>query len=812
MGLSKELGANGPGTRDSIGTFLTLDPTSVDDVPANDLNPWFAGTTYDWTLSGAEAVLDLPIDAQVLYAELVWGGSSYYGVEDVRDAIDGPVTLAIGNDSLAVLPDATTGLDVDEMSAQGFFAHYYMRTADVTDFVADHGEGTYAVTGVPATQDTSINSLNAAGWTLVVAYRDSAQPIRNLTVFVGGSFVDEQATEDYSVAGFCTPPMGPFDGTAVVSALEGDANLVGDELVIGPDEGGPFANLSGPNNPIDNFFASQMNGPDGMLDTSGTFGTANHDAVLGLNAVGARQGWDITHVPVSSAGGQLDNGQTSAVLRTQTSGDSYVPTTVAFAIGVNAPDFSGDGTGVLVAPTSLADDESATVTISMNNVGLVDASDVTLTMPLPTGLELDSYATDGNDGDIDGNAVATADLTTGVAVGTVGPGEVRQIVMSVRAAGAPDDLVAGWTLQPQWTYSYVSCVGEPPLEEPAIASGLHIDYEPAAGHPSGADSGERDHRGGRRAAATPTACRRPTPKATRRRATARPKAPTLGRRPSAPATARGVGSGDVAAATAQARRVAARCGSRAWRSWGCAGAGAVPGLGRSPRRDPRLGTLGARQATARPTHGRQPTPTSGVRDPRSGSSPRALLPGRRGRALRRTTAAARRDLVGFGGLTYHLGLEFDPRPDRGRSRARPTAASAHRPRTAAACRVRCTRCSSASCCRKCSMRPTCWCCPARRSRAGRDAELLAERDAIVIDHQTHRSVDDAITLQCARSRATKVVVRHGDLDGVPPPRPSRGSRTDTTPCGWRPTACTRCTATTCRRRSRRDPRARRPPN
>ncbi|MBX7078294.1 MAG: GNAT family N-acetyltransferase [Nannocystaceae bacterium] len=44
--------------------------------------------------------------------------------------------------------------------------------------------------------------------------------------------------------------------------------------------------------------------------------------------------------------------------------------------------------------------------------------------------------------------------------------------------------------------------------------------------------------------------------------------------------------------------------------------------------------------------------------------------------------------------------------------------------------------------------------------------LLAERDAIVIDHQTHRSVDDAVTLQCARSHATKVVVRHGELDRV----------------------------------------------
>ncbi|MDI3290938.1 bifunctional aminotransferase class I/II-fold pyridoxal phosphate-dependent enzyme/GNAT family N-acetyltransferase [Polyangium sp. 15x6] len=42
--------------------------------------------------------------------------------------------------------------------------------------------------------------------------------------------------------------------------------------------------------------------------------------------------------------------------------------------------------------------------------------------------------------------------------------------------------------------------------------------------------------------------------------------------------------------------------------------------------------------------------------------------------------------------------------------------------------------------------------------------LLTEKDAIVCDHQVHRSVDDAITLQCARSNATKVIVKHGELD------------------------------------------------
>ncbi|MBK6916720.1 MAG: hypothetical protein IPH07_04915 [Deltaproteobacteria bacterium] len=487
LGLAKELNANGPGTRDSIGTFITLDPTSIDNHPVNLANPWGVNTTEDWTENGAEAVLVLPKDAEVLYAELVWGGSTYYGpTEDVTAFLDDAVTLGFGVDATDVSPDPETGLVIDE-PGNGFLAHYYMRTADVTAFVAEHGAGTYDVSGVPGTQDTSINSLNAAGWTLVVAYRDSAQQIRNLTVFVGGSFVDENATEDYEFEGFCTPPMGPFTGGAVVSAIEGDANLVGDQLVIGPNAAGPFVNLSGPNNPQNNFFASQINGADGLLDSSGSFGNANHDAILGINASGGRQGWDITHVGLSSDDGQLDNGQTAAVLRTQTTGDSYVPTTVAFAIGVNAPDFSGKGTGASIDPGSLAIDDDATVTVTMNNVGLVDAENIAFTMPLPNGLSLDAFTIDGNAGDIDGNAVAAADLTTGVAIGTVGPGEVRQIVVSLSASGEPDDPDAGWTLAPGWTYDYVSCVGEPPLEEPYNAPWLELEFEPAAATTGGAD-------------------------------------------------------------------------------------------------------------------------------------------------------------------------------------------------------------------------------------------------------------------------------------------------------------------------------------
>lgn len=493
LGLSKAFAQNGPGIEDSIGTFITLDGASVDSVPAPPPgNPWPAGTTNDWTANGSAATLTLPLDAEVLYAELVWGGSTVYDTEDVTAYLDDPVTLSFGGDSTLADPDPSTALDIAELAATGFQANYYMRSADVTDFVAAHGAGVYATLGVPATQTTTINSLNAAGWSLLVAYRDSTQPIRNLTIFVGGSFVDEESIEDYDFAGFCTPPAGPFEGRAVVSTIEGDADLTGDGFQIAESAAGPFVPLSGPNNPVSNFFCSQLNDSDGQLDPSGTFGNVNQNAAAGFNVVGGRQGWDVTTLGLSSATNQLDNGQTTAVLRATTTGDSFVPTAVGFAIAVNAPSFADRGNGASGDPLELAIGESSTITVDMHNGGLVDATDVVFRIALPTGLDLASFAIDGAAGDGDGNPVDSAGLEAGVAVGDVTVGQMRQIVLEVTAVGAPA-MGNTWSVVPQWEYDYVSCVGEPPLTEPHGLAPIFIDYDPSG---SGSGTGSASASGG----------------------------------------------------------------------------------------------------------------------------------------------------------------------------------------------------------------------------------------------------------------------------------------------------------------------------
>ncbi len=462
LGLAKATDENGPGLEHSIGTFISLDPTSVDDDPLNDANPWSAGTTWDWTLNGSTGVLDLPEWAEVLHAELVWGGSYNYWPENVSNNLDVAITLATETDSFLVSPDLDTAQTLDETSYTGFAAHYYIRSADVTSFVKQHGATTYSVSGVPATQSTMIDALNAAGWTLVVAYRAESSPIRNLSIFVGGSFVDEDSEQDYGITGFCAPPYGVVEGNVVISAMEGDAALMGDELAIAQTAEGSFASLSGANNPAANFFGSQITDANGHVDMRGSFGTINHDAINGVQVPGGRQGWDLATVALSSTKGHLVNGQTSAVIRTTTTGDSYVPTLVALELDVKSPDFGGSNTFADVQEAELGD--TFMVTTTLTNAGEAEAEHIMLTMPLDPGLELQHFAINGQAGDRRGNTVTSADLTNGVDVGTLQVGEQLEVQLTLSVIAEPQDGL-GFSFGPTWYHSFVVCAGDTPIEE-----------------------------------------------------------------------------------------------------------------------------------------------------------------------------------------------------------------------------------------------------------------------------------------------------------------------------------------------------------
>ena len=206
------------------------------------------------------------------------------------------------------------------------------------------------------------------------------------------------------------------------------------------------------NNPINNFFASQINRDDGTLDTSGTFGTRNANPFTASNISGGRQGWDITNVDVSS---QLQNGQTQAFAQGTTTGDDYMITDLGLQIDVSAPAF--DVNAKTVDKTQAVVGDTLTYTIRLHNSGIVSATNVVFTDPPPAGTTFVAGSVT-----IDGVTQPSANPTTGVNLGTIAGGVTRTVVFKVLVAAIPaSPAAAQYDNAASWTYQYVSCAGQP---------------------------------------------------------------------------------------------------------------------------------------------------------------------------------------------------------------------------------------------------------------------------------------------------------------------------------------------------------------
>ncbi len=441
LGLDKASGANGPGTAGGIGTFSSLNTTLVDGT-------FPAGTTADWTRNGSSANLVIPAGSTILYAELIWSGSYSYGGEDVSASINVPVGFQTPLGSNIVTPAAATAQKVGTGSGGTCSAGpcFYVRSADVTNLVKAAGAGLYSTLGVPATQGTTENNANVAGWTLAVVYQNGNLPSRNLNLFVGSEIGGSAAA---TVSGFCTPPTGPRSGRLLVSAIEGDSGIAGDQMQFGPTAASLTA-LSGPRNPVGNFFAGQINDDLGNLNTTGTFGTRNHTA--GAPSSGARQGYDITNVDISTL---LSNNQTSAAARGTTTGDQFLINALGLQINVGSPIFPVSTKTVDKTIAKVGDILTYSVSLD-NSTGTADANNVIFKDPLPAGL---SYVA----GSLTIDGVANAgNIATGVNLGTVAAGAKKVASFKVRVDSIPNaPAVAQYTNSATWDYQFISCAGQP---------------------------------------------------------------------------------------------------------------------------------------------------------------------------------------------------------------------------------------------------------------------------------------------------------------------------------------------------------------
>ena len=425
------------------------------------------GTTTAFASNKSGAVLNVPIGVTVLYAELIWSGTI------------GALTLATYDNAVVgfTSPSGSVYPITPSAATKATSGTYYTRSANVTGLVQLGGSGTYFVGGVPA-QIGSAGSTDAAGWTLAVAYSDPSQVARNLTLFVGA---EQAGAPPASVSGFCTPVAGPVNGRLAVSGIEGDVTGTGDTMLFGPTSTLTSAHrVYGPNNPangflgrtIDNFFASQINGDTGTLNTSGTFGGSNQTVNAtgsGTNVSGSRQGYDITNVDASA---RLINSQTTAFAQGTTTGDNYAVNALGMQINVTSPIFPVTVKSANKTFTFVGDTLRYSVNLD-NTAGNGAANNVTFFDAIPPGMVLVS-----NSVTINGVAQAGANPATGVPIGNVAVGAVVTVAFDVTVVSLPaSPAPAKFDNSARWTYTYIACGGvvaqagevttNPPVSTPA---------------------------------------------------------------------------------------------------------------------------------------------------------------------------------------------------------------------------------------------------------------------------------------------------------------------------------------------------------
>lgn len=317
------------------------------------------------TFNSSRATLNLPAGSTVLFAGLYWSAqapASTANRNQVRFALPGGGYATITADQFDSLTGSSSRIDY-----QGF--------ADVTAQVSAAGNGEYAIANIANGYNATNNTW--AGWSLVVAYRNSGLPMRSLSVFDGWLRADgTNPILELSVGPFVTPPTGPVNSTLGVLTWDGDRATNDHASLPGLSFGTSIATLNpvfNGINPNNNFWNSTIS-VDGNHVTAGR--TPAYTNTLGL---------DLDFLPPNTP---LPNGATSAAIRLRGSAQEVMDIgMVSLATDVFAPDLVSSITKAVVDDNGgdVEPGDVLTYTIGFTNSGQDGATNVLVTDPIPAG-------------------------------------------------------------------------------------------------------------------------------------------------------------------------------------------------------------------------------------------------------------------------------------------------------------------------------------------------------------------------------------------------------------------------------------------
>ncbi len=309
------------------------------------------------TFASSSADLSVPAGAEVLFAGLYWGGRSSAGgggSAAPNAGVRATVKLkAPGAGGYASIVGAETGSITGSADA-------YQAFADVTARVIAAGSGTYTVADVQVGTGADMYG----GWSLVVAYRDTAAPLRNLAVFDGFEVVRNQVgdqSKSITVTGLFAPPAGAVRAKVGVIAYDGDRSFTGDTLTLNGTA------ISDGLHPA----ADTFNSTFADRGTRFSAKSPDYDNSLGMDA------------SIFAADGLIANGANSATIDLTTGGETYYPGVVTSAIDLYAPKLSVQKSVTDVNGGALLAGDVLEYAVTVSNGGDDAASGVVLTDTLP---------------------------------------------------------------------------------------------------------------------------------------------------------------------------------------------------------------------------------------------------------------------------------------------------------------------------------------------------------------------------------------------------------------------------------------------
>ncbi len=301
------------------------------------------GDTNSNTKNSSAAKLELPDNAEILWAGIYWQGyfdENKMGVSLTNAIKDKSRSIKIGYSPDGATPPSTDPsydtISADELNWVYFKKErwYYQGFTNITNYVKNHGKGWYWGSDINLQVGTIVDGGSLGAWSIAIAYRDPADTVKNLTIYRGylgfagntdvnnalfyaathncdTSFTGVQKKTDVTLSGFRTPSTGTIDSRFIFFGGEGDIGISNDSITM-TDKSGTAHTLSDAANPANNVLNSSIS----------DFGV-HRDATLlypryGKNTIGI----DIDTYDTSTI---LNHEQNTTNIQLSSSGDGYFP-------------------------------------------------------------------------------------------------------------------------------------------------------------------------------------------------------------------------------------------------------------------------------------------------------------------------------------------------------------------------------------------------------------------------------------------------------------------------------------------------------